>query len=80
MTSSPSTPPHSSKPLFEVSTVDARSTPRRGHEENWKFETHSHRRSTRTPTWSGGSASADFAASTTERPHEGAADYLHLTG
>ena len=40
MTSSPSTPPHSSKPLFEVSTVDARSTPRRGHEENWKFETH----------------------------------------
>ena len=39
-----------------------------------------HRRSTRTPTWSGGSASADFSASTTERPHEGAADYLHLTG
>ena len=38
-----------------------------------------HRRSTRTPTLSGGSASADFAASTTERPHEGAAEYLHLT-
>ena len=36
-------------------------------------------RSTRTPTLSGGSASADFSASTTERPHEGAADYLHLT-
>ena len=32
------------------------------------------------PTLSGGSASADFSASTTERPHEGAADYLHLTG
>ena len=29
---------------------------------------------------SGGSASVDFSASTTERPHEGAADYLHLTG
>ena len=26
-----------------------------------------------------GSASADFSASTTERPHEGAAHYLHLT-
>ena len=39
-----------------------------------------HLRSTRTPTLSGGSASADFSASTTERPHEGAADYLHLTG
>ena len=39
-----------------------------------------HLRSTRTPTWSGGSASADFSASTTERPHEGAAEYLHLTG
>ena len=38
-----------------------------------------HLRSTRTPTLSGGSASADFSASTTERPHEGAADYLHLT-
>ena len=30
-----------------------------------------HLRSTRTPTLSGGSASADFSASTTERPHEG---------
>ena len=39
-----------------------------------------HLRSTRTPTLSGGSASADFSASTTERPHEGPADYLHLTG
>ena len=39
-----------------------------------------HLRSTRTPTLSGGSGSADFSASTTERPHEGAADYLHLTG
>ena len=39
-----------------------------------------HRQSTRTPTLSGGSASADFSASTTERPHEGATDYLHLTG
>ena len=39
-----------------------------------------HLRSTRTPTLSGGSASADFSASTTERPHEGTADYLHLTG
>ena len=39
-----------------------------------------HLRSTRTPPLSGGSASADFSASTTERPHEGAADYLHLTG
>ena len=39
-----------------------------------------HRRSTRTATWSGGSASADFSASTTERPHEGPANYLHLTG
>ena len=38
-----------------------------------------HLRSTRTPTLSGGSASADFSASTTQRPHEGAADYLHLT-
>ena len=38
-----------------------------------------HLRSTRTPTLSGGSASADFSASTTERPHEGAAHYLHLT-
>ena len=38
-----------------------------------------HLRSTRTPTLSGGSASADISASTTERPHEGAADYLHLT-
>ena len=39
-----------------------------------------HLRSTRTPTLSGRSVSADFSASTTERPHEGAADYLHLTG
>ena len=39
-----------------------------------------HLRSTRTPTLSGGSAPADFSASTTERPHERAADYLHLTG
>ena len=39
-----------------------------------------HLRSTRTPTLSGGSASADFSASTTERPYEGATDYLHLTG
>ena len=38
-----------------------------------------HLRSTRTPTWSGGSASADFSTSTTERPHEWATDYLHLT-
>ena len=38
-----------------------------------------HLRSTRTPALRGGSASADFSASTTERPHEGAADYLHLT-
>ena len=38
------------------------------------------RRSTRTATWSGGSASADFSAFTTERPHEGPANYLHLTG
>ena len=39
-----------------------------------------HLRSTRQSTLSGGGASADFSASTTERPHEGAADYLHLTG